>query len=148
MGMWTMSMVQRPYVPSITWHSCPTHLGISVLPLQRRVRTACDDIGKNVRKPVLRIILPPSTLDQLAQYCGTGSQWLWRMLRNSKPDFRDRLSKAVIIKTAKRPLHRDEFWWGDFFEGSLAIDRSCHRSLRLNLIGKIALRDRSPTLLC
>jgi Sulfotransferase family len=58
------------------------------------------------------------------------------------------LSAAQLIEKAQRRAHLDDFSEPDFFEPLSRLLESCHREARLNVIGKLALRNDVIRILC
>ena len=58
------------------------------------------------------------------------------------------LSAAALISKAKRRSKLDDFGAPDFFEALSRLLESCHREARLNVIGKLALRNDVVRILC
>jgi LPS sulfotransferase NodH len=72
-----------------------------------------------------------------------GGAALERVGFKSKP-----LSAAQLIEKAQRRAHPDDFSEPDFFEPLSRLLESCHREARLNVIGKLALRNDVIRILC
>lgn len=58
------------------------------------------------------------------------------------------LSTAHLIETAKRRSQLQDFGQPDFFEPLSRLLESCHREARLNVIGKLALKNDVVRILC
>ena len=58
------------------------------------------------------------------------------------------LSAAQLIEKAKRRARLEDFGEQDFFEALSRLVESCHREARLNVIGKLALRNDVTRILC
>ena len=58
------------------------------------------------------------------------------------------LSTAQLIEKAQRRARVDDFGEPDFFEALSRLLESCHREARLNVIGKLALRNDVIRILC
>jgi hypothetical protein len=58
------------------------------------------------------------------------------------------LSAAYLIEKAKRRSQLDDFAGPDFFEPLSRLLESCHREGRLNVIGKLALKNDVVRILC
>ncbi len=58
------------------------------------------------------------------------------------------LSAAQLIEKAKRRSGLDDFGEPDFFEPLSRLLESCHREARLNVIGKLALKNDVVRILC
>lgn len=57
-------------------------------------------------------------------------------------------SAAQLIEKAKRRARLEDFGEPDFFEALSRLVESCHREARLNVIGKLALRNDVVRILC
>jgi hypothetical protein len=77
---------------------------------------------------------------RLLNKCGAA---LDRVSFNSKP-----LSAAQLIEKAQRRARLEDFGDPDFFEALSRLLESCHREARLNVIGKLALRNDVVRILC
>ena len=58
------------------------------------------------------------------------------------------LSAAQLIEKAQRRARVDDFGEPDFFEALSRLLESCHREARLNVIGRLALRNDVVRILC
>src|ERR1700693_3419173 len=84
----------------------------------------------------------------------TNAPWVIRLLNKTgaaleKAGLRSKaLSAAQLIEKAKRRSRLDDFGGPDFFEPLSRLLESCHREARLNVIGKLALKNDVVRILC
>ena len=66
-----------------------------------------------------------------------------------KAGFRSKpVTAATLIEKAKHSSQLDDFGEPDFFEPLSRLLESCHREARLNVIGKLALKNDVVRILC
>jgi hypothetical protein len=90
----------------------------------------------------------PTTVEE------TCAPWIIRLLNKSgaaleKAGFNAKaLSTKQLIETAKRRCNLEDFGEPDFFEPLSRLLESCHGEARLNVIGKLALKNDVVRILC
>ena len=90
----------------------------------------------------------PTTVEE------TCAPWIIRLLNKSgaaleKAGFNAQaLSATQLIETAKRRCNLEDFGESDFFEPLSRLLESCHGEARLNVIGKLALKNDVARILC
>jgi hypothetical protein len=84
----------------------------------------------------------------------TNAPWVIRLLNKTgaaldKAGLRSKaLSAAQLIEKAKRRSGLDDFGGPNFFEPLSRLLESCHREARLNVIGRLALKNDAVRILC
>lgn len=90
----------------------------------------------------------PTTIEE------TCAPWIIRLLNKSgaaleRVGFQPKaLSAAQLIENAKRRCNLEDFAEPEFFEPLSRLLESCHREARLNVIGKLALKNDVVRILC